>query len=65
MNSLISSKEEKSVAATIAEAVESTDLGETSGGIVESVEAGAAQAQVEEAVESIDAALDEQPPATN
>jgi hypothetical protein len=33
--------------------------------IVESVEAGAAQAQVEEAVESIDAALDEQPPATN
>ena len=65
MNSLISSKEEKSVAATIAEAVESTDLGETSGSIVESVEAGAAQAQVEEAVESIDAALDEQPPATN
>lgn len=67
MNSLISSKEEQPVAETITETVESTDLGGTSADIVESVEAGAvgAQAKVEEAVESIDATLNELPPATN
>jgi preprotein translocase subunit SecG len=44
MNSLITSQEEMLVAETKIEAVESSDLGETSSDLVESVEAGAAEA---------------------
>jgi preprotein translocase subunit SecG len=57
MNSLISSQEEIPVGETNIEAVESSDLGENSGDLVESVEAVAAEA--------IDAALKDPQPATN
>ena len=57
MNTLISSQEEEPVVETVTEVVESSDLGETSGDLVESVEAGAA--------EVIDAALNDPQPATN
>ena len=57
MNTLISSQEEEPVAETNIEAVESSDLGETSGDLVEPVEAGAAEA--------MDAASDDPQPATN
>lgn len=67
MNTLISAKEEKPVAETITQVVESADVEGTSESIVESVEAVAveAEAQVEEAVESIDAAVSDPQPATN
>jgi hypothetical protein len=57
MNLLISSQEEISVGETNIEAVESSDLGESSEDLVESVEAVAAEA--------IDAALKDPHPATN
>lgn len=57
MNSLITSQEETPVAETYIEAVESSDLGETSGDLVESVEAGAAVA--------VDAASNHTQPASN
>jgi preprotein translocase subunit SecG len=57
MNSLITSQEEEPVAETNIEAVESSDLGEASGDLVEPVEAGAAEA--------IDAASDDPQPASN
>ncbi|MCH2074754.1 MAG: preprotein translocase subunit SecG [Puniceicoccaceae bacterium] len=57
MNSLITSQEEPSVAETKIESVESSDLGETSGDLVESIEAGAA--------EPVDAASNDTHPASN
>lgn len=57
MNALISSQVEEPVVETVTEVVESSDLGETSGDLVESVEAGAAEA--------VDAASDDPQPATN
>ena len=57
MNSLITSPEEMPVAETKIEAVESSDLGETSSDLVESVEAGAAEA--------VDAASNDPQPAGN
>lgn len=57
MNTLISSQVEEPVVETVTEVVESSDLGETSGDLVESVEAGAAEA--------VDAASDDPQPATN
>ena len=57
MNSLITSQEEEPVAETNIEAVEPSDLEETSGDLVEPVEAGAAEA--------VDAASDDPQPAAN
>jgi preprotein translocase subunit SecG len=68
INKLITAQEEKPVAETITEVVESVDLEGTSEAAVESVEevAAEAEAEVEEAVESIDAAVEALPqPATN
>ena len=57
MNTLITSQEKKPVAETNIEAVESSDLGETSGDLVESVEAAAAEA--------VDATSNHTQPASN
>ena len=57
MNSLITSQEEPSVAETKIEAVESSDLGETSGDLVDTLEAGAAEA--------VDAASNDMQPVSN
>lgn len=67
MNTLISSKEERPVAETITEVVESADVEGTSAAVEESVGAGATEveAQVQEAVESVDAAVSDTLPATN
>jgi len=67
MNTLISAQEEKPVAETITETVESANVEGTSSAVMESVEAGAAEveAQVEEAVDSVDAAVSDPQPATN
>ena len=67
MNTLISSKEEKPVAETITEIVESVEIEGTADGVVESVDAVAAEVktQVEEAVESIEAELSVPQPAAN
>ncbi len=67
MSTLISSKEEKPVAETITEVVESANVEGTSEAVVESIEAGAAavEAQVEEVVESVDAAVGDSQPANN
>ncbi len=67
MDALISSKEEKPVAQTITEVVESADVEGTSGAVVESIEEVAveAEAQVEEAVESVDAAVSDPQPIAN
>jgi len=68
MNTLISAREEKPVAETITQAVESAGLSDgegTSGAAALSVPEGAAEAgaQVEEAVESVDAEVSEPQPA--
>lgn len=67
MNTLISSKEEKPVAETITEVVESVDLQGTSEAVVESVVEGAAgiEAQVEAVVETIDGTVSDPQPAAN
>ena len=67
MNTLISSKEEKPVAETITEIVESVEIEGTADGVVQSVDAVAAEVktQVEEAVESIEAELSVPQPAAN
>ena len=67
MNTLISSKEEKPVAETITEIVESVEMEGTADGVVQSVDAVAAEVktQVEEAVESIEAELSVPQPAAN
>lgn len=65
MNTLISTQEEKPVAETITQAVESADVEGTSEAAAMSSEEGAAEteAQVEEAVESVDAEVSEPQPA--
>jgi len=67
MNTLISAKEEKPVAETITEVVESVDIEGTAEAVVESVEdvATEVKAQVEEAVESIEAEVSVPQPAAN
>jgi len=67
MNTLISAQEEKPVAETITEVVESANVEGTSEMVAESIEAGAveADAQVGEAIESVDTAVSDPQPATN